>query len=1457
MRRALRWVKRIVLGTIATVLVIVIAVLIILHTDWGRDKARRIALSQLQALFPGGIHADRIDGSVLGDIELTNVTINGFDKKRMIRAGKVRTNLKISALFTKTIELEFVDVDDVEVADPSNPVKLKEDDEEGNWSVEMPRIHVGHAKFTLTGAQPMTFEDLDVIAGLHIPAHQALTASTTVKGRWKERDLPFDVRAEAEVGDAITVPSLKVIAGDTTITGTKLLVDAARSTGTLAIHATPAVVAKFAPTVVLPAAADVDIAITRPKESRVDLSAKLGTATVVAVIEGDADTKHARGMLAADGVDLATFLPSLPGHGDGVLGFTVDPSAAHATVLVRGQLLDLPAGHALVGVDATTGGARAMLIAGGKGKLGTAAVGQLRREGTKLQLVDARVLTSVGDASAATAGQVPLAGPISVGGNAKGSLAPVLDIELAGYVSGTALHSTDPKLGGLAIASLDGSTAASITAAGVTGRARVTASKVSRGGSPLGTFVVDARSRGDRKIVANVKAFPAAIQAVAELDTTITLPATETAPLAIELGKHSVHAGRINWGGSGGSILITNDDVKVRDIKSTSGAASLAIDATITKATGAIEIKAIAKDVPMGTIDPTYAGTVTANVDMKRRGILWNGKTTITAAGIKLGDDKPAIDGTVALTVANRRVTADISAQTFQIGGVRFVVDVDGPADITDPVGWRRLERSAIRTALVGLTRIDLAAVKVPTGGVVDGELVLSGMDSSGQFTVKAVQTPIGSIDGEVNFARMGDEVGASSALRIENFGDAQVTAQIAIPPHPFEPQEWKRLGRGVVRVLTASAEDIVIDPAKLAKLGIVTPYHGRASVQLALAAGASEARAKIDLREVGGGKLLKPVDVLVEAAINAQQTTAGVQARFASKAEWTDADKRLIKVSAALPAFSFDRWLAAASTVLDAPLEGRIEFPGVDIPAALAMIGRVDITTGKLDGGIDVKGTVRAPTASGELVITNVNIKPRLAGRKLPTLDELRIGATWGGAGGEVTIKGRESDKATLDITARGNPKEPDKTFVRAVIKKFDVAPVAVFLPGPLVAATGKLSADITVTGLGVDKVRGSLALEKGRVPIHPQVGTIRDANLNVKLSDLGLDYKLTAKLGAGSIDLNGDAPPDLSNLTIRGGLDKVSPIGEIQPVVSTKIAGTMYRDASGIHGDVKLKDTSVSLDMEQGVKLLEDKMPEDLFIGQATAPPPTPKTARLPRKPWFTVTVALESTPVTAKHEFMDLRARVNANKGITLSVGRTLGMDGSIEIERGDVDVLGRSYRIDPGPDRIRFDGTVDPLLNIRLVHEFPELTLTADIGGRATKRDINMTGTPNRFTQDELFAFFLGADPGGAADSTTRDAASNAAAALLSAKLGRRVKKVLPVKIDVLNCDAGSSSSGATCQAGKWLTENWFVALRQRLEPRADEDPQELQLRYFFRRNWMFEGTGSNERFGGDVLWRKRW
>ncbi|HLL20958.1 MAG TPA: hypothetical protein VK427_02455, partial [Kofleriaceae bacterium] len=521
MRRALRWVKRIVLGTIALVVVSVVAVLVILHTDWGREKARAVALEQLQQFFPGGIHADRIEGSVLGELRLVGVTINGADKRPMIRAKHVRANIKLAALFTKTVALEYAIANDVEITDPSNPVHIPEDPEPSTWTVEMPRLEVHRARVMLTGAQPNTFENLEIKASLVVPPVEAILARAAIVGAWKERGLPFTVNVDAKIGERAELPVLRATLGDTTITGMGIVIDPAQPVATLAIHATPAVVAAFAPTVRLPAAADVALAITAVgKESRVELAGTMGTTSIEGALVGTISTQRVRGMIAVNGVDVATFAPHLTGGGSGVFAIVADgkAQAGHVLALVRGQLLDLPAGHAMIDLSGSARGGRAFVVAGGEGGAGAALLGSVTRDGDRVELVGTRLVATSRNAAVATAGRVPVKGAITIRGRAEGTLAPTLALDVDGNVDGYGLATTDPALGGIAIAEVHGRADARLTPAGTMTQLHVTAERVVRGGSPLGTFEITGTHRGD-KLSTRVVAHPAALPgAVAKLD---------------------------------------------------------------------------------------------------------------------------------------------------------------------------------------------------------------------------------------------------------------------------------------------------------------------------------------------------------------------------------------------------------------------------------------------------------------------------------------------------------------------------------------------------------------------------------------------------------------------------------------------------------------------------------------------------------------------------------------------------------------------------------------------------------------------------------------------------------------------------------------------------------------------------------------------------------------------------
>ncbi|MBA3821851.1 MAG: DUF748 domain-containing protein, partial [Deltaproteobacteria bacterium] len=740
----------------------------------------------------------------------------------------------------------------------------------------------------------------------------------------------------------------------------------------------------------------------------------------------------------------------------------------------------------------------------------------------------------------------------------------------------------------------------------------------------------------------HLQARPALASATIDLDALVTLPPGGVGTTKISLAGHRVQTPRGTWIGSGGRIEVAGDRVTVAGVRSASGDARVAVDAGYGLASETLELTASVDRIAMAMIDPAYRGTASAKVKLRRRGVRWDGTATLTAAGVGIAPGRPAFDATVDIGVAGRQVTVDAKVTTWQVGGARFVLDVEGPRDLTDVVGWQRLERSAVKSALLGLTRIDLAAAGVKAGGIVDGEILLAGAKTSGTLSVRGVSSPLGDLAGDVAFAPMDQgELGASSTLHIEDVGDATMAARIAFPQRPFDPAAWKQLGRGVLRVLTVSLEDIAFDPAKLASLGFALPYRGRADVSLAVAAGASQARVVVDVREVAGGVLLAPIDAHIEGSIDGTETLGTVQVRRARPAaeagEWPEGAPLLAKATARIP-MTLDQWIATPAAAQTAPLTATLELPEASVPELLTLFGRTEVRKGTVSGSITVAGTVAKPTGKGTILAKNVEVRPRLAGRKVPALTSLEIKGSWDGAIGNVEITGRESTGGTLSITGRGRPDQLRSVHATIDITKFDLSPLTAFLTGPVGAASGLLDTKLSVAGLHLGgKVRGRITLLNGRVPLAPQIGTLRDANLVIDLTDAGLTGKLDGKLGGGTIKLRGTAAADFAKLEVQGEVRKISPIGEVEPVIDADLTAVVRREPKLLRADVKITNARIVVPQQTGRELLDADVPEDLYITSKLQPLVLAPRVRPTRAPWLVATVELASTTLQAKEPFV----------------------------------------------------------------------------------------------------------------------------------------------------------------------------------------------------------------------------
>jgi hypothetical protein len=734
-----------------------------------------------------------------------------------------------------------------------------------------------------------------------------------------------------------------------------------------------------------------------------------------------------------------------------------------------------------------------------------------------------------------------------------------------------------------------------------------------------------------------------------------------------------------------------------------------------------------------------------------------------------------------------------------------------------------------------------------PVTGVVDGELTIGATDAKGSVRVSGVATKAGTV--ETTLSIKPADAGAIDAhvvAELSGVKPATIDATLALPVHLFDPDEWTRLGSGALKHATIRAEKIPFDRALLARLGVERDLSGVVDATIDVESGLSAAALTFDVKNVTGPELRAPVAVHAEAGIGGKGTTGTMTAKMGNVGLTVDAKSPLTMAD------------AIAGKGPTAGLDVTLTIPTTKATQILALLGRTDLTDGQIAGTVKVTGTVDKPNVVANLTASNLTPPPSIATKKPAKMEQLTIGARWTGKHAELEVTGIETGGKLLKISGRGDIDKPQSVAATIEAASFDIAPLVAFAPGALGAARGTLDGVIKINGIDpqTGDVRGKLHLTEGRLPLAPTLGTLRKADVEITIAKQDVKMVISAKLGAGSITgtagvkLAGGMPQESDfDLAFR----KISPIGAVQPVIDMDAFGKFAFADGKLRGKINLRKGKIYVPPEEGNELIDTGAPADMFfVGPDGAVVPKPKRKQA-EKPWLFVDIEVGKTSVYVDDPVVLFDG--TASGMLHLEVGHGVTLTGAVSTEKGSADVLGRRYLIDHAI--VDFDGSYDPHLDIRLIHDFKTMSLTVDIVGTSLVPDLRFKGDPASYTQGQLFSFFMGAEPSDDANGQGTQAVAGAASALLSSRLGRKVNKYLPFKLDTLNYEAGTATSSGAVRAGIRLSDKSHLIWRQRLEPRPDENPGEAVFEYIIRPWALVEATGGQKAGGGDILLRKRW
>lgn len=1511
-----RWLKRIALAVVALAALVALVLVLALHTSSGRELLRAQVEQRLAATFTGGATLGGLEGNPFGDLTLHDVVINGPDHRPVISVKTLVLKVGILALMSHQARVLALHADGVDVDLRRNArgelitQGLTRPGPPSAWSVALPEVRVrnAHIRFD-TGREIMNFDGVALDGWAKLPHGGPIDTGVDLHGTWRERRAPLVLKTALRSDpEGLAAPYLIAHAGDVAVIGNQLKIRTAPPPGEIQpapprmpaiggvvfVNATADAVAHLMPDVHLPADFAIQVSAAPVPGSRwttLGISGKVDQTPVTFTGTADLDARQLKGKLEAGALDITRLSGGkIAGRAAGTVELDVRPGGPRALPIasakIRGwsEIAGIPRTDLDVAVSSAGERAHAVVHAVGQG-MRAELVASVRSAGEALAIEGATLRATATDPARATGGKAPVHGGLQVDLRASGAVRPAPDLAIAGTVEGQRL-----RMQGLSVAALHLAVDARQVPTRPLGKAHVQLVDLVRNNAQLGELTVDAEDRADGKLAVAVRSRPKQNPWLIDADAVVTPPGDlGRGRFAIDLVGHHVRAGSgSDWYGKTGHIDITPERIALRDLASKSKVGSIAVTGSYTRAgrhrgdlAANVDIVGLTLDNLTGALAGSYRGRVDARAEVTRTDGAWQGNVDVDGRGLSFTAASPVVasaatdqaaaartqltlDTQVHAGLHGRRLTVAANVASGEVGSVRIAIDADAPAATAAPAAWQRLGRDAVHTAELTLRGIDVRRAVELAGlpaaedytGKIDGGIQLTGDTTAGRIEVSGLKAP--ALRGLTVTAalelgqRTPREITPRLTVSAAGAGNATAQAELEMPDRPFDPAAWRRIGRGALRGASVRSEGITIDPGLLDRLGVTSELRGRAGFSIDVGDSARTAQAVVDVAQLRGGPLAAPVDVHLAANLDERTTTTSLT--VASKGA------PLVQVTGRLPASLaelLDR-RGDPAALKATPVSATARLAQTDAAQLLAVLGHTEITGGRIDGGIELAGTLGKPTVAARVVATKLTIPPGPHGKPVRTVEQMTVTAGWDGTTAKLAIDGNESAGGTLKLTGEVRPDRLSDGKVSIVASKFDMVPILAFAPGPAGGSSGELDANLRLTGLDLRtaQIAGELHMRDARIPTAPTIGTLRSAKIDAIVADHEIRIAVDGKLGAGSATLTGSialdgAAPNGGEAKLK--LNKISPIGSVEPQITAAVTARLSRDRNQWHAELVVDNGYVVVPKDRGEKLKPIGAPPDMVFanGQRITQRPIDDHHE-PTSPIFVVDINLRSTRVESE----EFRGLIKGKLQLRAD-GQALAIYGSVEADRGDLDLFSRRYYVDRAA--VHFDGSLDPLLDIRITHDFPEVTTVTEVRGRASKPELVMSSDPGTYSQGQLLGFLLGGEPGGDPQAgPLQSQVTGAGESYVANQIGGYVKKALPIDIDVLRYEAATSTTSAAITVGTWLNSSLFLAYRQHLDTtRQDENMSEGQIEYWLTRRLMVQGTVGDRADGLDLLWRKRY
>jgi translocation and assembly module TamB len=492
---------------------------------------------------------------------------------------------------------------------------------------------------------------------------------------------------------------------------------------------------------------------------------------------------------------------------------------------------------------------------------------------------------------------------------------------------------------------------------------------------------------------------------------------------------------------------------------------------------------------------------------------------------------------------------------------------------------------------------------------------------------------------------------------------------------------------------------------------------------------------------------------------------------------------------------------------------------------AELAGGGGLD---GRLSGSLSLSGDPAAPEGQASLTLTGLRQADVDPSEALPLSGEARVTL----AGGRIDATAKLSGVADIGLDAAlSAPLAGDGPLSGKITGGLDLAlvPRVVDLRGD--ALSGKLAIDLTLGGSRDRPQAGGRASITGGAYESAVQGTVlRDItmeavgdNARIRLASLTAADGNGGKLAAsGTLAVDADAGFPIE---ARVTLDKF--IALRRPDATVQASGELDLDRSieggAITGRLTVDEAELRIPDKLGAEVVTLEVTEINLPPDQVRYTPPPETAESP--------LDLDIDVRIPGRAFLRGRGLDSEWQGRLRVAGTTAAPDivGSLNVVRGSLDLLGRSFRFDEGEVRFVGGGEIDPELRFIAQSEAEALDVRAEVSGTASAPSFALSSDP-ALPQDEILARLLF---GSSAGSLTPIQAVQLAqtAATLSGR-GGPVSVLDKLRqgfgLDMLGVESGETVSSSSLTVGKYLTDDVFVKMNQGVTPESRKIGVEVKV-----------------------------